>query len=130
MISGKDFVALVRKNTPDMDDKLSELFNKCMSDYMERAYDRAFFFFKRQRDFARKNQAKFWEEFNDIRNKVTKLGYFGTYLDDLCLDIYTNDLDVESYVNKMLEERKIRQESYQNQSVKSSDNSTQNKLFE
>jgi hypothetical protein len=129
MINAEEFIKLVRSNGADMDAQLKDIYNKNIRDHIIRAYERADFFHKRQRDFAKKQSAKFWAEFSELRERVTKLGYFGVYLDEVCLEIYTNELDPIPFVAQKLKEREERQLNYANQPKKTPQEDNQISLF-
>jgi hypothetical protein len=45
----------------------------------------------RQKQFARKNFCQFWDEFNIIKEKLSKNGYSGEYLEQEAMKEYLND---------------------------------------
>jgi hypothetical protein len=91
MLSGKKFIELVRGNRPDMDERLAEIFNQNIENAQRRMFDKAWYLIGRQKQFARKNFCQFWDEFNIIKEKLSKNGYSGEYLEQEAMKEYLND---------------------------------------
>ena len=90
-MNGHKFIQLVRANRPDMDDRLADIFNTNLENCYRRSFERAWYLISRQKTFAKKNYCKFWDEFNTIKEKLSKNGYSGEYLEQEALKVYMND---------------------------------------
>ena len=129
MTSADDFIRLVRSNGADMDDQLIKMYNQNARDYYMKGYVKAESIHQRLRIFSKKQSGKFWEEFSELRERVAKLGYFGVYLDDMCLYLYTKEIDPVPFVTNYLKEKAERQANYANQPKKTPQEDNQVSLF-
>lgn len=126
-IGSKEFIKLVRE-TPEsynMDHELVRIFNENISAHIENTIFKCGVRQKRLFDFVKKQNAKFWVEYNSIRETVTKLGYFGQWLDEVAMHIYVNELDPEPYVKNIIAKKLERQKNYANMPKQVKDNSSE-----